>query len=50
MLEAVGYVHDLNKHHLLSFFGGAISPFLIKYSSKKINSNSILSIQYFYYV
>lgn len=35
-------IHAFNKHHLLSFFGGAISPFIIKYSSKKINSNSIL--------
>ena len=35
-------IHGLDKHHLLSFFGGAITPFLIKYNSKKINYNSII--------
>lgn len=35
-------VHGLSVHHLFSFAGGAISPFLIKYNSKKINFNSII--------
>lgn len=35
-------IHGVEKHHLLSFFGGAISPFLIKYRSKKINYSSII--------
>ncbi len=35
-------IHGLDKHHLFSFVGGAISPFLIKYNSKKINFNSII--------
>lgn len=35
-------IHGLNGHHLFSFFGGAISPFLIKYNLKKINFNSII--------
>jgi peptidoglycan/LPS O-acetylase OafA/YrhL len=33
-------IHGLNSHHLLSFVGGAISPFIIRYSSKNINYNS----------
>jgi peptidoglycan/LPS O-acetylase OafA/YrhL len=31
----------LNLPHLLSFFGGAITPFIMKYGSKKVNYNSM---------
>jgi peptidoglycan/LPS O-acetylase OafA/YrhL len=31
-----------NQHHLLSLLGGAIAPFLIKYTTKKINFNTPL--------
>ncbi len=34
------YFKKINQHHLLSFAGGIISPFLIKYSPKKINFTS----------
>jgi len=33
--------HELKLHHLLSFLGGMITPFIIKYNTKKINFNSI---------
>ena len=33
---------DFNLHHLLSFAGGAISPFIIKYGPKNIKYNSAL--------
>lgn len=35
-------IHGWDNHHLLSFVGGAIPPFLIKYISKKINFNSLI--------
>ena len=34
--------HGILKPHFMSFIGGAIAPFILKYGSKKINFNSIL--------
>ncbi|MFK7050306.1 acyltransferase [Flavobacterium davisii] len=33
-------IHGLNIPHLLSFLGGIIPPFIIKYNTKKVNFNS----------
>ncbi len=33
--------HGIPMHHMLSFLGGAIAPFMIKYGPKKLNYNSI---------
>ncbi len=33
--------HGILKPHIMSFIGGAIAPFLIKYKPKKINFNSV---------
>jgi peptidoglycan/LPS O-acetylase OafA/YrhL len=37
-------IHGLNEHHLFSFVGGALTPFLIKVNSKKINKINFNSI------
>ncbi len=44
VLFIIGFyqVHEFNFHILLEFCGGAIAPFIIKYTSKKINYNAII--------
>lgn len=45
LLFVVGFsiAHGVNIEHLLSFAGGAIAPFLIKYTSFKDKSNTIIA-------